>query len=461
LIPRSRTSRGHKLLILCAGVGTAFASSCLGVLGVTGVPELADAGTDAAGAFTRDAGSDVSVDALADVLATPPDGGPIYSAIGDTSKWSVFDVTTVGSPGNFLGGVFDGRYLELVPASSDVITRYDTLAPFTASPSWLTFDGSALLDAASGEGFAGAAFDSRYVYLAPAGNESVVLRYDIQGSFTMSAAWTTFDMSAANPKAQGFSGAVFAGQYVYFVPYVGFGFFDGLVGRYDVKGDFTSAASWSTFDVSGVNGGAKGFHGGTYDGRYLYLAPFANFAFGFDGTVPRYDTLASFDAATSWDTFDLTTINSTVKGFAGAVSAGSYVYLCPNYDGTHNDAIVARYDPSQLLTASSAWSLFDIFGVNAKAGGFFGGAFDGRYVYFVPATGLSTLARYDTQGTFTDAAAWSTFDVSTLNAQVSGFQGAAFDGEYLYLLPNGNGLVLRFDARTPPAVPAGFTGSFY
>jgi hypothetical protein len=56
----------------------------------------------------------------------------------------------------------------------------------------------------------------------------------------------------------------------------------------------------------------------------------------------------------------------------------------------------------------------------------------------------------------TQAANWSTFDTTTLNAKPSGFAGATFDGRYVYLVPRNvsaipDGTVARFDAQ------AGFT----
>ena len=49
------------------------------------------------------------------------------------------------------------------------------------------------------------------------------------------------------------------------------------------------------------------------------------------------------------------------------------------------------------------------------------------------------------------------------NPAASFYFGAVFDGQYLYFVPRGNGLVARFDAKTPPSMPnlPAFHGSFY
>ena len=110
------------------------------------------------------------------------------------------------------------------------------------------------------------------------------------------------------------------------------------------------------------------------------------------------------------------------------------------------------------------------------ARGFAGGAFDGRYVYLVPEGNTGTpastgqfmsdgfIVRYDTSQPFGNAGSWSTFDVkAAFGTTVAGFFGAVFDGRYLYLVPEGNTTVARFDARTPAAMPAlpAFHGSFF
>jgi hypothetical protein len=108
----------------------------------------------------------------------------------------------------------------------------------------------------------------------------------------------------------------------------------------------------------------------------------------------------------------------------------------------------------------------DVASHSPRAKGFYGGAFDGRYVYFVPAQNdagdFGVLARYDTQGgAFTTGGAWSKFDMTSLDPNAKGFAGAAFDGRYLYLIPSSHTVVTRFDTKSVPAIPAIHTGSFF
>jgi hypothetical protein len=95
-----------------------------------------------------------------------------------------------------------------------------------------------------------------------------------------------------------------------------------------------------------------------------------------------------------------------------------------------------------------------------------GAAFDGRFVYFVPAGGgFDSLTRYDTLSTFTADCAWSTFDLTQIATGDAGaplYVGAIFDGQYLYVVPDSISPIVRFKAKTPQALPAlpAFHGSF-
>ena len=74
-----------------------------------------------------------------------------------------------------------------------------------------------------------------------------------------------------NAGAVGFAGTAFDGRYVYLVPYNGAK--SGLVTRYDTTALFAEKGSWSTFDLTIMNSEAKGFYGAAFDGQYVYLAP--------------------------------------------------------------------------------------------------------------------------------------------------------------------------------------------
>jgi hypothetical protein len=92
-----------------------------------------------------------------------------------------------------------------------------------------------------------------------------------------------------------------------------------------------------------VSARAKSFQGGTFDGRYVYMAPAS------DSVLVRYDTTQAFSATTSWSTFDLgqlgliTTGNGYGNGWGGVAFDGEYVYFAPNQSAFVDNAVALRF----------------------------------------------------------------------------------------------------------------------
>lgn len=407
---------------------------------------------------------------------TPPstDGGPVscqalaetYGNLSDPTRWEMFDSTALDPAARgFTGMAYDGHFVYFEPyqtvTRSGIVARFERAATLNASGAWKTFDLSTLDPDA--KGYLGSAFDGRYVYFAQFNDGDAyggrVARLDTSADFESAAAWTLFDASTVNPESKGFAGTVFDGRYIYFLPYYNSNY-DGVVTRYDTQSDFMSPAAWTTFDLTTKNGSARGFVSGTFDGRYVYLTPFVNLE-GYSSTFARFDTQGSFDDTAAWSTFDTTTIDPDALGYGGAAFDGHYAYFFPTYnwlDGPHGD--VVRFDTT---TASfddpTAWRTFDITAVNPDARGYIGGIFDGRYLTLIPAEENGVVARYDTLATFDANAAWTTFDLTTLSPNAKGFHSGGFDGRYIYMAEywdgtEPNGLVVRFDAKSPTCTPS-------
>jgi hypothetical protein len=174
--------------------------------------------------------------------------------------------------------------------------------------------------------------------------------------------------------------------------------------------------------------------------------------------VARLDTTAPvFNAQASWGTFDASPVTAT-KVFHGAAFDGQYVYFVPEATGD-----VLRYDTRADFATASSWTVFNPALVDSGAQGFRGAIFDGQNLYFVPYPATSHLTRYDTQMTFGNAASWTAFDITTLMGayvNAKGFFGSAFDGRYLYLVPYTNTVAVRFDAKAPSWLPRRWNASF-
>jgi hypothetical protein len=397
----------------------------------------------------------------------PSASGSSFDAPG---SWDTVDLGSVSAPG---GGdastAFDGRYLYLVPGGSGLVRRYDTQAGLEAPASWSTFDVSSV-DPDAGE-FRGAAFDGRYVYFVPygctrctggAGLGGVVTRYDSQAPFSSPSAWSTFDLTTVSPGAIGYVGAAFDGRYLYLAPYGMDLAYQSLVARYDTQAAFADVDSWSTFDTTTIDPGAQGFYGATFDGRYLYLSPYAHGDGAYNPIVTRYDTRGTFGDTSAWSTFDTSSVDSRAAGYFGATFDGRYAYFVPYTSDGSSAGMLARYDTTADFASAAAWAFYD-----TRALGVFpqGALFDGRYVYLVPSGGPSgpsgLVARLDTLGDFASSSSWQTFDVSRGNPQSAWFFGGGFDGRYLYLAPSFGTALARFDARATPAMPAAYHGSFF
>lgn len=256
--------------------------------------------------------------------------------------------------------------------------------------------------------------------------------------------WSAFDTTSVNPGAWGFVGATFDGRYLYLVPSYS-NDVHGIVLRYDTRAAFSSVAAWTAFDISTIDAKLRGFNGAAFDGRYLYLVPHEHTVGTLSGVVARYDTQADFTAPGSWSTFNVATVAAQAVGFFGAAFDGRYLYL-----SSYSYTTMARYDTTQAFTASAAWTTFDVATVAAAAPAFTGATFDGRYVYFSPfignaASGLTL--RYDTQGAFASPTAWTAFDISSVVPLGQGFGNIAFDGRYVHYPPFFNTVAARYDTQ--------------
>ena len=254
-----------------------------------------------------------------------------------------------------------------------------------------------------------------------------------------------------------FKGAVFDGRYVYFIPEADPSDVPGgKVVRYDSQSPFDGAASWSMFDTVRVNPKAQRFNGGTFDGRYLYMAPAGGTKEGERGFAARYDTQASFEETSSWSTFDTTMLDPWAFEFAGAVFDGRYVYFAAASGGR-----TPRYDTQGSFEDPLSWSLFDAqMHVKEQPQNFRGVVFDGRFVYFLPSGWFGT--RYDTTADFAEPLSWSGFGKNAFPLGDTPTAGGMFDGRYLYLIPaNLNVSLFRFEVRSTPSLPPTNRWSFY
>ncbi len=381
----------------------------------------------------------------------------------NTSLWTTFDPGTAGvgtDPKGFHSAVFDGRYVYFVPIwrTGNVyhgeVLRLDTQTDFGSTNAWSAFDPGDHGVGTDPDGYAGGVFDGRYVYFAPIHNgtdyHGEVLRLDTQADFNTTDAWTTYTPHSygVGVHGRGYNGAVFDGRFVYFVPSSD-GVAHGEVLRYDTQSAFDTTNSWAAYDPGdhGVGTDPDGYAGGVFDGRYLYFVPNNNGAI-YHSEVLRFDTQSAFDAVGSWTTFDPTANGvPSGRGYYGGVFDGRYVYFIPLVNnGPSYHGLFVRYDTQGDFGTAGSWAAYDpgAAGVGSDPDGYLGGIFDGRYIYFSPYYNGSAFSgevlRFDVRGTFDAKESWSSYIpyLNGISSTARGFRSGAFDGRYIYFAPYNN-----------------------
>jgi hypothetical protein len=391
-------------------------------------------------------------------------------------SWATYDASGVGDHSIGYHGVeFDGRYLYFVPeytAVNDIgeVLRYDTQASFSTASSWVTYNPKDI--GPNPNGYAGAVFNGRYVFFAPYYDGSVyngeVLRYDIKGDFEINSSWSSYDSNQldsaiVNSSPDGYRGIVADHRYIYFIPWLNDVGWHTEFLQYDTKDDFNDVNSWRSYIV----GGTAGFDGGAFDGRYIYFSPLQN-ASGYHGAVKRYDTQGDFETSGSWAEYDpgANGVGTDPDGYAGACFDGRYIYFSPFNNGTAAHGEVLRYDTQATFATTGSWTTYDASGIGTDTTGYHGVIFDGRYIYFAPLTNTSgqhgEVLRYDTQGDFSTAGNWSSYDISSIGSNTKGFFNLIFDGRYIYFSPFNNGVsyhgeVVRYDTQATFASAGSWT----
>lgn len=230
----------------------------------------------------------------------------------------------------YAGAVFDGRYIYFVPVElNPPILRYDTTLSFTVSSSYTTF---ALSDLSAEGEYRGGVYDGRYVYFTQlveggtAFSNGTVICYDTTLSFTSTNSYTAF-----NPGPSGHASGVFDGRYIYFLPNASTA--SATVARYDTTLQCNDINSYTGFCLNQIYPFSRRFLGGVFDGRYIYFVPDTNTFGSADGVVVRFDTTLPFNISSSYTTLNTASINGNSVGFQGGVYDGRYVYLIPYAHG--------------------------------------------------------------------------------------------------------------------------------
>ena len=218
--------------------------------------------------------------------------------------------------------------------------------------------------------------------------------------------------------------------------------------------------AWPGFAAVDAGGlPSRGYFGAVTDGRYVYFVPEQHGEAGSPthGVVLRLDSHGDFRDPDSFQAYDAgCTEGLDTRGFYGGVFDGRFVYFVPRQLGMERyHSHLLRLDSQGEFDDPSSWAAHDMGPSQSQQSA----AFDGRYIYFCPGfTGdprredeyCGHVQRYDTQADFHDPASYAAVDITAfLGPQAACFDGAAFDGRYVYLVPLYNGLAVRYDTALP------------
>ena len=253
----------------------------------------------------------------------------------------------------------------------------------------------------------------------------------------------SFDMSGVSPYAYGFGGMCFDGKYIYFVPNNNISVTDGLFIRYDINKQFNNNTSYETFDLTTLNANCKGFGGCCIAYPYIYL--FSTFIAEsvpvvYDTNIVRYDMRLPFNNSSSYLVFDMVNVSTDLYQLYGGIYDGdSYIYFMAN-NTTLDKSYLIQYNINLGFQNPSSYQYTEI---NPNNNNYPSIVFDGQFIYIIPNSG-AILFKYDTTVVFGSGGLYQ-FDLSTINNSVSNMSYGCFDGRYLYLSCGSTGYIVKYD----------------
>jgi len=296
-------------------------------------------------------------------------------------------------------------------------------------------------------GFVGIVGDGRYVYFVPYFNKThhgLLVRYDTTGDFSDRASWESVDLQTlVHPEAKGYVSGSYDGRYLYLAPYQSsWTHHHGNILRFDTLAQLDNAASWSLFDAASLNPEARGYHSSVSTPEFTWFVPYVLENRGYHGHLVRLDVSnsAGFTSTESWTHVDLTTIHPDAKGYVGGCHDGRFLYLAPYYNGIERHGLVLQHDTNSDINSPSSWKSFDLTTIHKDLRGFFGAVHHKNHVFFLPhckEEGIyhGTLVRYDRRFAFDDRAAWSFLDTTDYHSMSKGYMGCCITGDTMTLSP--------------------------
>ena len=290
------------------------------------------------------------------------------------------------SIGGFQGVLFKEPFVYYVPYHVEneygsVILRYDTRMEFTNLDS---FDWKGNFDV-----YEDGTVHDNFIYFSPHldyKNErnTIPMRYDTTKPFVSNSSWERIDVE----KNTSYIDALAMQDKIYYAPWQTSDLYDLEIMIYDTKMEFTDVKSWKFIEIP-----YRGYTGVEFTGEYVVFIPGWCSIYDCDENDSNFIFLEP-------NTLELKYLNIPNSAYNGVVNAKNILYPVPYYE--NEKARFLEIDGFE----------FKIFSPEKSNTAYWGGVFDGQYVYYAPYTKINSeirsneFLRYDTEMEFDDEDAW-------------------------------------------------------
>ncbi len=283
----------------------------------------------------------------------------------NSGSWHAYDMTQLADPqawgrgGGFLDSSdtyaymppFDGLNATDNLITNTVFIRVNLAKDLSTKAAYEAFNTNSLPTPPPNSGWVWGAFGNNAAYFTPGKNTSsplnpqtIFIKFDasLGTTFNNPSAWTWFDLRSLKINSDcysstkgftlyGYQGAMYSAPYIYLIPSV-----TQTIIRYDTTKPFGQASSYDCFDLSTMIANGGNFIGSNMIGKYLLMIPYMIISNKSRYTTAvLYDTTKPLTNASSYQTFDVSSVDPIASGYQGAwLDNNNYLWLIP--DG--NDA---------------------------------------------------------------------------------------------------------------------------
>jgi len=295
----------------------------------------------------------------------------------------------------FQGILYDEPFVYYVPYHVDnkkgsVVLRYDTQMEFNNPDA---FQHTGLFDV-----YEDGVVHKNFMYLSPHldfNNErnTVPLRYDSSKPFFDPNAWEQHDVK----QNTSYIDAEVVMDKIFYAPWQTTNSTSSQIMIYDTNGSFKNDSSWEFIDIP-----YKGYSGAAFNGKYIVFSP------GWCSIYDCNDNDSNF-LFLEPTSLEISYVHIPNASYNGIIDTGSILYPVPYY--LKDNPIFLKIDGSEI----------EFFTPSIAKSAYWGGVFDGEFVYYSPYQFINSdkrsneFLRYDTSKDFSDELAWETISLHVID----------------------------------------------